>query len=344
LLPVIPNLQTYPATAVIDAGHFAVQVAPVCSGVEGMGLMLIFCSAWLVLFRREYIFPRALVIVPAGVVLIFVLNAVRIAALVLIGQAGMREMAVYGFHSQAGWIAFNCSAGLVAFASRKSPWLNRAALQETSIETGNPTAAYLMPFLGILAAGMVARALSSGFETLYVLRPIAAGIALCLYWRRLATLDWRMSWRGPLTGIAAFAVWALGAHFLTSPTVMPHGLASMQPAWRESWIAIRLMASVAIVPLGEELAFRGFLMRRMINADFESVSFHSVRTWPLVLSSIAFGLGHGAMWLPAATVGIFYGALLVRTGRMGEAVGAHATTNMLVAVGVLFWNQWQLWS
>jgi membrane protease YdiL (CAAX protease family) len=50
------------------------------------------------------------------------------------------------------------------------------------------------------------------------------------------------------------------------------------------------------------------------------------------------------MWLPGATVGIFYGALLVRTGRMGEAVGAHATTNMLVAAGVLFWNQWQLWS
>ncbi len=53
--------------------------------------MLAFCTAWLWYFRREYVFPRALVILPGAVLLIFLLNAVRIAALVLIGDAGICE-------------------------------------------------------------------------------------------------------------------------------------------------------------------------------------------------------------------------------------------------------------
>jgi hypothetical protein len=35
--------------------------------------------------------------------------------------------------------------------------------------------------------------------------------------------------------------------------------------------------------------------------------------------------------------------VLIRTGRMGEAVAAHLTTNLLIAVWVLLAGQWQLW-
>jgi exosortase/archaeosortase family protein len=38
---------------------------------------------------------------------LFLLNAVRIAALILIGNSGARQIALGGFHLQAGWIAFN---------------------------------------------------------------------------------------------------------------------------------------------------------------------------------------------------------------------------------------------
>jgi len=111
--------------------------------------------------------------------LIFVLNIVRISLLVLLGHAGLEPIAIYGFHSQAGWIAFNCAAGFIVYASRKSPALNRNAKREV-IGAENPTATYLVPFLAILAAGMLAAALSSGFEVLYLLRPLAAGLALSI--------------------------------------------------------------------------------------------------------------------------------------------------------------------
>jgi CAAX prenyl protease-like protein len=97
------------------------------------------------------------------------------------------------------------------------------------------------------------------------------------------------------------------------------------------------------VPIAEELAYRGYLMRRLIQADFESLPFHAVR-WPaLALTAVVFGLAHGALWLPGIVAGLAYGLLVIRCGRLGEAVAAHATTNALIAVSTLLWGQWQLW-
>jgi uncharacterized protein len=63
----------------------------------------------------------------------------------------------------------------------------------------------------------------------------------------------------------------------------------------------------------------------------------------LVLSSAVFGLSEGSLWLPGILAALLFGAILIRTGRFGEAVAAHATTNGLVGAYVLLANQWQLW-
>jgi exosortase E/protease (VPEID-CTERM system) len=344
LAPLVPGLQSDSAERILYTDSFAVQINELCSGLEGAGLMLAFCCAWLVYFRREYVFPRALVLIPAALTLIFILNVLRIAALVLIGHAGFADVAVNGFHSHAGWIAFNCAACGIAFASRHSTWLTRADSRPAAgVETENPTASYLLPFLAILASGMIARAVSDGFETWYALRLIAALVALRYCWPRLRTLDWRSSWRGPAVGLAIFVLWMLSAHLLTVPVAMPPALATMPVTARVAWLAARVAAAVITVPIAEELAYRGFLLRRVVSADFEAVRFADVGYLPLLVSAVVFGLGHGSMWLPGIVSGVAYGAVLVRTGRIGEAVCAHAVTNLLIAVSVLGWSQWQLW-
>ena len=343
LSPVLPSLQADAATRILRTPTFAVEVSSICSGLEGVGLMLAFCSAWLLYFRAEYRFPRALLVIPAGVLLIFALNILRIAALVLIGNAGYPAIAVYGFHSQAGWIAFNCAACGVAFASRRSRWLNRTAPSEDGALTGNPTAAYLLPFLALLAAGMLARASSSGFETWYALRLIAVVPALAFGWRSLARLDWRFGWRGITVGAAVFALWLGASHLILAPHGMPAPLAAL-PHWgRSLWIASRALSGVLLVPVAEELAYRGYLLRRLQAQDFESVAFGSVGWVALSVTALAFGVLHGPLWLPGIAAGVAYGLVLMRTGRMGEAVAAHATSNLLIAVWVLAAGQWQLW-
>jgi exosortase E/protease (VPEID-CTERM system) len=341
----IPSLHTDASTLTLITSHFSVQVSEECSGLEGVGLMLVFCGAWLWYFRREYIFPRALIIVPIAVLLIFLLNSVRIAALVLIGDAGYEKIAAVGFHSQAGWIAFNLGAFAVAYFAKRSRWLNRTVLEPAAAaaDVTDATAAYLMPLLAIVAAGMLIRALSSGFDFLYPLRIVCAVVALWAFRNSYGSLDWRFSWRGVLMGIAAFGVWAALARFATTPAAAPSELAQLPGAPRAAWIACRAAAAIITVPIAEELAYRGFLMRRIVRADFESLSLSAVPWTAVLISAVVFGITHGRLWIAGILAGLGFGALAVRTGKIGESVAAHATTNALIAMQVLLFGQWQLW-
>jgi exosortase E/protease (VPEID-CTERM system) len=359
LRPLLPALQSNFSTLTLTTDHFAVTVSEKCSGLEGIGLMLAFCATWLWYFRHEYRFPRALVIVPVAVLLAFILNVLRIAALVAIGDAGYPSVAMVGFHSQAGWIAFNLVALGVAMMARRSSWMRRsvsapAAAQGAANATAdtaaadnaaadNATAAYLMPLLAILAAGMIAHALSAGFEFLYPLRWIAALAVVWYYRKAYSTLDWQFSWRAPAVGVLIAGVWLAFAHFLIAPSARPDALGLLPAPLRAAWIGSRVLAATLTVPIAEELAYRGYLLRRLTHADFRAVRFETVR-WPaLAICAVAFGIMHGTMWLPAMIAGLAYGAVTIRTGKIGEAVVAHATTNALLAAAVLLFNQWQLW-
>jgi exosortase E/protease (VPEID-CTERM system) len=348
LMPLVPALQADSASQALYAPHFAVKIAQPCSGLEGVGLMLAFCAAWLICFREEYRFPRALILIPAGVLLIFVLNVIRIAALMLIGNAGHAAIAIFGFHSQAGWIGFNVAACGLVFISHRSRWLNGAAAERRSSAAAasaatNPTAAYLVPFLAVLAAGMIARASSGRFETWDALRLLGGGTALAVYWPRLGRLDWRFSWRAAAAGLAVFGLWLGASQLLLPAQAMPGALAAMSAADRALWIAGHIATAVIVLPLAEELAYRGYLLRRLVAADFESVSFAAVGWIPLLVTSLAYGILDGALWLAGIAAGIVFATLLIRTRRMGEAVAAHVVANALICASVLLWHQWQLW-
>lgn len=340
--PFASSLIVDPATLTLITPQFSVQVTEICSGLEGVGLMLVFCTAWLWYFRREYRFPRALIILPLAVLVIFLLNAARIATILLIGAAGHQGVAAVGFHSQAGWIAFNAAAFGVAFAAKHSPWLNRSARPAEPI-AHDATAAYLLPLLAILAAGMIAHAVSTGFELLYPLRLLWAAIILFAFRSSYRSLDWRFTWRGVAAGVAVFAMWTGFAHFLTAPAPIPPDLADLSAPARTIWIACRVAAAIITVPIAEELAYRGFLLRRIVTADFAALSFKNVPWWAIAVSAAVFGVTHGTLWLPGAVAGAAYAVVAVSTGKIGESVAAHATTNSLIAIQVLLFGHWQLW-
>ena len=344
LRPILPQLYADPESRILGTQNFAVAVAEACSGLEGVGLMLMFCCGWLWYFRREFRFPRALLVVPVAMLLVFLLNAVRIAAIVLIGNAGYPQLAMIGFHSQAGWIAFNLVAFGVAIAARRSAWLSReAGLPGTAATGENPASPYLLPLLTTLAVGMVVHALSSGFDLLYPLRFVATGLVLWLFRQRYRDLDWGFSWRGIAMGIAVFIAWIAVGHSRLTHADMPQALADLSQPSRILWIVCRAGAAVLTVPLAEELAYRGYLMRRFAGASFDTIPFERVG-WPaLIGSAVIFGATHGDLWAAGIIAGLGLGLVAMRTGRIGEAVAAHATANALVAATVLGLGEWQWW-
>jgi exosortase E/protease (VPEID-CTERM system) len=348
LLPFFPDLQVFPVERVLATNSLQVAIAEVCSGLEGVGLMLAFCTGWLWHLRNEFRFPRALLILPVAMGIAFLLNSVRISMLFAIAEFGFPEVATAGFHSQAGWIFFLAVAFIVSVVSRQVTWLQRPDRDPTLVVSPegwrrNPVAAFLLPLLAILATGMLVSAISAGFETFYVLRLLACVIVLVIYRHSYLSLDWRFGWQGIVGGVLVFGVWISAAHWLVMPLGMPVPLAEMSAVERGLWIATRAAAAVITVPIAEELAFRGFLLRRFANADFMSIRLQDATPIALLMSSVLFGFTHGSFWVPGILAGLVYGALARYTGRIGEAVVAHATTNALLAVAVLWNDQWQLW-
>jgi CAAX prenyl protease-like protein len=77
--------------------------------------------------------------------------------------------------------------------------------------------------------------------------------------------------------------------------------------------------------------------------DFETIPLACITWFALLGSSIAFGALHGDRWISGTVAGLLYGFAAAHRGKLGDAVIAHAATNALLAVYVLFCNQWQLW-
>ncbi len=97
-----------------------------------------------------------------------------------------------------------------------------------------------------------------------------------------------------------------------------------------------------MVPIAEELAFRGYLIRKLVSADFERVALGHF-TWVSFLgSSILFGSLH-AQWIAGTLVGMIFALAICRRGLMSDAIVAHATTNGLLTAYTLMTGRRSLW-
>jgi exosortase E/protease (VPEID-CTERM system) len=379
----LPNIVANAATVTLGTPGYLISIVGGCSGVEGLGLILAFSVVWLWYLRKETRFPRALVLIPCALGCIWLLNVVRLCTLILVGSLGYPEVSDIGLHSQFGWISFTIIALTFSMVTQRLSWVRKEpssaggaadSAQVGGVETvadapeegveqpGESPAirAYLAPFLAILAATFISKAASGYFEWLYPLRFAAAALALWSFRGELKRLDWRCGWVGPVTGAAVFLAWIAPGWMATAwavpvwmapfagagqhaPSPLGPALAALSPAARWVWIGFRVAAAVITVPLAEELAFRGYLARRLISREFDGVPFTGLTALSIVLSSAAFGLMHGQHWLVGTLAGLAFAGALRWRGRMGDAVAAHAVSNLLLAAWVLGTGDWGQW-
>jgi CAAX prenyl protease-like protein len=134
--------------------------------------------------------------------------------------------------------------------------------------------------------------------------------------------------------------WALGEPDTGYMIAKPLG--EVPVALAGVWLLFRVLGSVVTVPIAEELAFRGYLLRRLISASFDQLSSFRFTWLSFLVSSVLFGALHGR-WLAGTLAGMFYAWATYRRGRMADAIIAHATTNALIAADVLVLGSWSLW-
>jgi uncharacterized protein len=187
--------------------------------------------------------------------------------------------------------------------------------------------------------------------------PIAYAVKVAI----VAALAWwyRWTWRDlrPLPGIGSLilailsgllvvGLWVgLDHHYPSLPFMS--GRAEFDPSHmtnttRWGFIAVRLLGLVVLVPLIEELFWRSFLIRWLIDQDFQQVPIGRVTPVAAVVSSVLFALAHPE-WLPALLTGFLWAWLLWQTKSLGACVASHAVANLALGIYVIASGDWKYW-
>lgn len=347
----VPSVRGDIAASSIATDRIEVVIGAACSGYEGVGLTVVFVATWLYLFRQRLRFPRALLVLPVALATVWCLNIVRIAALVVLGHHVSPEIALGGFHSYAGSLLFVLANLALVFGALRVSWVCRDARGAEGFPAAvepareNPVAAYLAPFLALVAVSLAISTFTSpgGREMCYPLRLALPVYLVVRYRARLAALlrfpSGLPEWTWSVTvGLAAAAIWIMLARAGEDTRPGPV-LAGGSPGAILWWLA-RVAGAVAVIPLVEELAWRGWLLRRLVAADFAAVPWRRIPLWAHLAAAALFAVYHPHNLAGAAAAGLLYGGLASRRASLGPAVLAHATTNAAVFLWAAISGGW----
>jgi CAAX prenyl protease-like protein len=154
-------------------------------------------------------------------------------------------------------------------------------------------------------------------------------------------------------GVLVFALW-IGPD-LISPNYRHHwlfenslmgqargslsSLAQAQPAV----LFFRSVRAVVIVPVVEELFWRGWLMRWLISPRFETVPLGAWSAQAFWIVAVLFASEHGSYWDVGLAAGIIYNWWMLRTKSLGDLILAHAVTNGCLCAYVIAFGKWEYW-
>ena len=96
------------------------------------------------------------------------------------------------------------------------------------------------------------------------------------------------------------------------------------------------------MPPIEEMFYRSFLYRYIIKPEFEKVSLQTRHWGAFIITSVLFGFVHRE-WLAGILCGAAYQWLVLRRGHLGDAMTAHAISNLLLGLWVAYQGAWKFW-
>jgi len=227
-------------------------------------------------------------------------------------------------------------------------------MTDPTLAERHPWIAWVVPFavfmllLGVVPGlGLPARldaALRVGVPALAILlvaRPaLDFGVA-----RPLATVG---------VGIAVFALWigpdllvpGYRAHVLFQNALTGTTESGVPAAVRSDPVilSLRFLRGAMVVPIVEELFWRGWLPRWLDRPDdFRAQALGSFTRFSFWATAVLFALEHGAYWDVGFLAGLIYNWWMTRTRRIGDLILCHAVTNACLGVYVLMSGRWGYW-
>jgi uncharacterized protein len=212
---------------------------------------------------------------------------------------------------------------------------------------------WVLPFLVFLGVLAVQDWLAPLGRWEAPIRVIFLAAVLWVFSRRVITFATRHAVASIAVGLLVFAVW-IGPDLLF-------------PGYREHWLFqngltgrlkssihtpllsdpvvlfFRSIRAVLLVPIIEELFWRGWLMRWIVNNDFWRVSLGAFSHSAFWITAVLFASEHGPYWDVGLIAGVLYNWWMVRTKSLGDCILAHAVTNGALSGYVIATGQWEYW-
>jgi len=214
------------------------------------------------------------------------------------------------------------------------------------------TAGYVAPFVGFVVILGVEHALGLPLVWSYAVRLVAVSLLMAIFSRPYLAFQPSAPLASVGIGIAVFLIWIgpdvlLGyRHFwLFENPLMGSAVTSIAPELKTNvpFLVVRILGTSILVPIVEELFWRGWLMRWLIDKDFLKVPLGQYVPSAFWIVAVLFASEHGPFWEVGLAAGIIYNWWIIRTRNLADCILAHAVTNAILAAYVLTAGQWQYW-
>ena len=214
------------------------------------------------------------------------------------------------------------------------------------------TLGYIAPFLAFVGVMAVERMTPIPPQWLYPIRFLIVATLILTVSRPYLSLRPSAPAASIAIGIAVFAIWVgpdvlfgYRHHWLFENFITGSASSSIAPELKHNlaFILMRTTGSAVLVPILEELFWRGWMMRWLVEKDFLNVPLGEYVPTAFWIVALLFASEHGPYWEVGLAAGIIYNWWLIRTKNLADCILAHSVTNAVLSVYVLTTDQWQYW-
>src|SRR5262245_56486436 len=202
--------------------------------------------------------------------------------------------------------------------------------------------AYVLPFVLYLVCTQIAAAYPDQYAWLYCASvTLVAGVTIALLYGRNLIRPHRRILAGIGVGLVGIALWIGLCQLAWERTIaayLPSWLQSQRPAFNPfrdldrpiaqgAFLAARLAGLVILVPIVEELFWRGFLLRWLTTPNWQQQPLGAFSPRAFLLVTLLFTLAHPE-WLAAAVYCSLLNGLLYWKGDLWNCIVAHGVSNL----------------
>jgi CAAX prenyl protease-like protein len=226
------------------------------------------------------------------------------------------------------------------------------AIASTEEAPWHATLGYTAPFVAFVAMLAIEKAAGVPAVYFYPLRFTVVLSLILIYSRRYLSFRPQYPLASIALGVAVFVIWVAPDvlfgyrhSWMFDNSLLGSAVTSLPVSLKQNvpFMALRAISSAALVPILEELFWRGWLMRWLIAKNFLAVPLGKYVPYSFWMVAILFASEHGPYWEVGLVAGVIYNWWIIRTRNLADCILAHGVTNAVLSAYVLATGQWQYW-